>query len=84
MYGKIVGDKFYRAPRKMPEEEALALGYKPVELAPAPDVDENHTAVEWLEDTEANIVRHWNIVEITPDPELDDAEALSILLGGAV
>ncbi len=85
MYGKIENGVFYRAPHRMSGEDALANGYKPVVLTPAPETDNEHYPVEWLEETETEIVRHWNVeaFPVDPDPELDDAEALEILMGGA-
>lgn len=85
MYGKYVDGKFKRAPYRITEVEALAQGYKPVVLTPAPETDETHYPREWLEETDTAIVRHWNVVEIEPEPEpeLTEAEALEILLGGA-
>ena len=85
MYGKFVNGVFHRAPYRITEEEALAQGFKPVVLTPAPDTDDEHYPVEWLEDTETEIVRHWTVEAVPPDPdpELDDSELLDILMGGA-
>ena len=83
MYGKFEKGLFRIAPRRISEEEALAHGYKPVVLTPPPETDDEHYPVEWLEETEAEFVRHWNIEEIGPPAqEIDEAEALAILLGG--
>ena len=86
MFGKIVDGRFVRASRRISEADAQAQGYKPVVLTPAPAVDELHQAREWLEETDAQIIRQWDVAEVAidPDPEMDDAEALEILLGGAV
>lgn len=85
MYGKFNNGVFIRAPRRMTEQEALAQGYKPVVLTPAPDTDNDHMPVESLEEAENEIIRHWTVVPvpIDPDPELSDEEVLNILLGGA-
>lgn len=85
MYGKFENGVFHRAPYRIAEEEALAQGFKPVVLTPAPETDDEHYPVEWLEDAETEIIRHWDIAEIPvdPDPELDDSELLDILMGVA-
>lgn len=86
MYAKFVNGMFVRAPYQISAAAAAAQGYKPVVLTPAPTVDELHQPREWLEETDAQIIRHWDVVEVAidPDPIMDDAEALEILLGGAV
>jgi hypothetical protein len=85
MFGKIENGIFVRAPFRMSESEAIRNGYKPVVLTPPPSYDDDHDAVEYLEEKEDSIVRHWNIVELPPvqDDELTDDEALAIILGGA-
>lgn len=85
MYGKFVNDLFVRAPYRITEDEALAQGYKPVVLTPAPETDNDHYPREWLEERESVIIRHWNIVEMPPVPyeptTEDKAEAYDILMG---
>ena len=92
MYGKIINGVFHRGRYQMTEKEALANGYKPVVLTPAPVTDDNHMPVEAeLEETEKEIIRHWDVVEIdlegdlipedSEDKESKYAEAYKILMG---
>ena len=85
MYGKFIDGNFVRAPWQMPEEQALAEGFKPVVLTPAPDTDDEHYPVESLEETETEIIRHWSVepYPVDPDPDIDGDELLGILMGGA-
>ena len=83
MYLKFVDGLPVIAPRRMPEADALAAGFKPVTLTEPPETDDRHYAVERLEELPDRFVRHWDIEELPePDPELSDEEALAILLGG--
>lgn len=83
MFGKLKNGVFIRAPYRMGKDEALRNGYKPVVLTPPPSYDDAHDAVEYLEETDTGIIRHWNIVELpTIDADIDDSEALNIILGG--
>ncbi len=85
MYAKYINQKFVRAPYGISKVKALALGFKPVVLTPPPETDEYHMPKEWLEETDTEIVRHWNIMEIPPEnnlEDIDDSEILSILMGG--
>lgn len=85
MFGKFVNGVFVRAPYRISEKQAIAEGYKPVVLTPAPDTDDGHYPVESLEETEAEIIRHWSVepCPVDPDPEIDGDELLDILMGGA-
>lgn len=85
MFGRLVNGIFERAPYGISGEEAERLKYKPVVLTPAPETDDEHMPEEWLQDTDAEIIRHWNVVEIAPEPEPepDASEILDILTGGA-
>lgn len=83
MYGKFKDGVFELAPYRITEQEALERGYKPVVLTPAPEAESGYMPVEWLEERENDIMRHWNIVPMPePTEDLTPEEALSILLGG--
>ena len=79
MYAKFENGQFIRAPYRISDADALAQGFKPVVLTPAPETDDTHYPVERLEETESKIVRHWDIEELPPiEPEpLTDEEALT-------
>jgi len=85
MYGKFIDGKFVRAKYGINDQEALSLGFKPVVLTSPPMTDSAHMPIEWLEETETEIVRHWNIVDIPvdPDPDISQAEVYDIVFGGA-
>ena len=89
MYGKLIDGSIQYAPRKITEGSAIiynptgaqleALGYKPIEVEPQPEVPEGyHLEVVWSE-TESAIIKDWEIVK-DPD-DIDDTEALAIMLG---
>ncbi len=67
-----------------PAELYLALGYKPVTELPFPQqaLSDGFRWEAFWSESENAITRDWIIVEIPPDEELDDSEALNILLGG--
>ena len=70
MYGKFVNGQFVRAPYLISEADAVSQGFKPVILTPAPKTDASHFPVEQLEETETEIIRHWELVELPPiEPE---------------
>lgn len=85
MYGKFINNEFIRARYGISEQEALATGFKPVVLTPAPDTDDEHYPEEWLEETQTEIIRHWNVKQFSPQPleptEEDYAAAGHILMG---
>jgi hypothetical protein len=82
MYGKFENGRFVRSPYRITEAEAIRQGFKPVVLTPAPETDDEHYPVEWLEETETEIIRHWNVEEIPADDDIDEAEAFNIIFGG--
>ena len=63
-----------------PPELYLELGYKPVVWSEQPEpTGDGYYAETWTE-TDAAILQSWRWVD---DPEISDAEALDIMLGGA-
>lgn len=92
MYAKIENNIFIPAPKKLPgdgttvynplAEMYLAAGYKPVTFTEPPgDPPVGYTYEGGWEETEEAIVQTWTLVELPDD--IDDAEALEIILGGA-
>lgn len=92
MYGKLIEGNLTIAPRKLPgdgvvvynppEEMYLMQGWKPIQFTDEPDAPIGYHYEESWEETSDEIVQTWTLVE-DPD-DIDDAEALEILLGGAV
>lgn len=62
-----------------PDAVYASLGFKPVIFAKPPEAEPGFHAVEsWTETAEA-IMQDWSL---EPEGELEDGEALNILLGG--
>ena len=60
-----------------------AEGYKPVQYTDPPG--EAADGYQWQEvwtETDSEIVRGWEAVELPPEGDIDPAEALDIILGG--
>ena len=83
IYGKVIRGFLKTAKEHYgTEEEYIMAGYKPVELSPKPNSPDGYRyEVGWEEQT-SKIVQTWGLIE-APD-DVDDAEALDILLGGAL
>lgn len=91
MFGKLINGNLTIAPKKLngdgvvvynpPAEMYREQGYKPVEFTDAPEAPEGYTYESGWEETADSIVQTWTLVSLPDD--IDDAEALSILLGGA-
>jgi hypothetical protein len=89
MYGKLINGRLQVAPSRLsgdgvvvynpPEAMYLAAGYLPVRWTERPA--EGEYACAW-EQADGEIVQVWHAVEPAPEAELDDTEALNILLGG--
>lgn len=89
-YAKLIDDNIYYAPRKVNYEDKiiynptddiiLELGYKEVEYTDQPIVEEGYIAVEGWEELEDKIKQIWTIEK--GSDEIDDYEALNIILGG--
>ena len=56
-------------------------GYKPMNMVEPPTVEGGYEALFYWKETETNFTQQWEIVPISN--EVDDSEALEILLGGA-
>lgn len=78
-YGYMVNGQLIR--QKAPDGRS-----KPLVYTEEPTVDKYHATVfAWEEQTDS-IVQMWDTIEVEPQEppeEIDDAEALNILLGGA-
>jgi len=60
-----------------------AEGYKPVTYTDPPgEPDAGYQWVETWTETDSEIVRGWEAVELPPEGDIDPAEALDIILGG--
>ena len=60
-----------------------ADGYKPVQYTDPPgEPDEGYQWAETWTETDSEIVRGWEAVELPPEGDIDPAEALDIILGG--
>lgn len=92
MYGILIDGVLQTAPRKVeynstiiynpPDEVYEALGYYHVTFVEEPqDAPEGyHYEFEWTQDAD-EILQVWSLVE--DSDEVDEVEALNILLGGA-
>ena len=62
-------------------------GDQEIVRTPAPDIEYDETVHFWFEEENGKIVQKWGKEKLPdppdPDPEVDDEEALEILLGGA-
>ena len=60
-----------------------AEGYKPVRTTePEGEAPAGYQWVETWTETDSEIVRGWEAVELPPEGDIDPAEALDIILGG--
>lgn len=80
MYVKLIAETLNIA--NMPDDEAVAKGYKNAVFANKPETaDGYHAESAWTE-TSDSYVQSWKVVEDEPDDSIEDSIALSILLGG--
>lgn len=92
MYGKLIEGDLTIAPRNLPgdgvvvynppAEMYLSQGWKPVQFTEEPEAPSGYYYESGWEETDEAIVQTWTL-EPLPD-DVDDSEALEILLGGAV
>ena len=90
-YAKLIDGQIQFATRKLtvgeytvynPTPEMLiAEGYKPVVYTEPPTVEPGFVAVPGWEERENEIVQIWTIEQ--DSGEIDDSEALNIILGGS-
>lgn len=90
MYAKLINDMLQVAPRRLsgdgiivynpPENMYLAAGYKPVEYTTAPEAPDDYYYESGWEEQNEVIVQVWTLTTLPDD--IDDSEALEILLGG--
>lgn len=81
MYGKLVAGYLVLAEEMFPtEDEYIKAGYKRVITTPYPTKVGGYTYLMGWEESDA-ITQTWTLTPLTDD--LDDSEALSIILGGA-
>ena len=88
-YAKLIDGAIVYAPRKLPvgeytvynptPEMLIADGWKPVVYTDPPVVAEGFVAVPGWEERENEIVQIWTIEQ--DSGEIDDSEALNIILG---
>ena len=89
-YAKLIDGKPVFAPNPIlhaglwygnpPGEVYTAEGYKPVRFA-EPPTEPGYIAVPGWEETETEIVQTWTVEQ--DSGEIDDSEALNIILGGS-
>ena len=60
-----------------------AEGYKPVQYTAPGEAPEGCYMAEVWTETETEIVQGWEAVELPPEGDIDPAEALDIIVGGA-
>lgn len=93
IYAKLIEGELVFAPNPIKVGEAYignplgsvyeAEGYKPVTYTDPPgEPDEGYRWVETWTETDSEIVRGWEAVELPPEGDIDPAEALDIILGG--
>lgn len=90
MYAKLQNGRLIAAPKSLPGDGVVvynppddmyrASGYKRVEYSPSPEAPDGYIYEVGWEERDDAIVEVWTLVKL-PD-ELDDAEALAIILGG--
>lgn len=91
MYGKLTDGRLIHAPKMLTvndthvwnatAEQYAALGWLPVVYTDAPEQDGYYAESGWAEE-DGRIVQEWVLVPIPEDEDIDDAEALQIILGG--
>ena len=90
MYGKLINGNLTIAPKMLTigdnhvwnatAEQYAAQGWLPVVFTDAPEPPEGYTYESGWAEEDNQIVQTWTMVELPDD--IDDAEALQIILGG--
>ena len=91
MYAKLTDGNLTIAPKMLtigdnhvwnaPAEQYAAQGWLPVVYTDAPEQDGYYAESGWAEE-DGHIVQEWVLIPIPEDEDIDDAEALQIILGG--
>lgn len=94
MYAKLIDSELTTAPKYLTVNELhvwnasaseyIAQGWYPVIYTEAPETDEHHYAESSWEQESDCIRQTWTVVEIPKpqdDDELDEAQAMAVLLG---
>ena len=91
MYGKLTDGRLITAPKMLvigstkvwnaTAEQYAAQGWLPVVYTDAPEQDGYYAESGWAEE-DGRIVQEWVLIPIPEDEDIDDAEALQIILGG--
>ena len=91
MYGKLVNNTLRVAPKRLTigannvwnptGEQYEEAGYKVVEYTTQPEAPEDYYYAPGWEEQEHAIVQTWTLEELPADIEIDDIEALGIILG---
>jgi hypothetical protein len=91
MYAKLINGNLTIAPKMLvigdthvwnaTAEQYAAQGWLPVVYTDAPEQDGYYAESGWAEE-EGHIVQEWVLIPIPEDEDIDDAEALQIILGG--
>ena len=91
MYGKLINGNLTIAPKMLTigtnhvwnatAEQYAAQGWLPVVYTDAQEQDGYYAESGWAEE-DGRIVQEWVLIPIPEDEDIDDAEALQIILGG--
>ena len=91
MLAKLIDGQLVVAPKKLrigqtvvynpTEDMLLAAGYLVVEETPEPPVEYGYYSEAYYEEEADKIVQKWRIVKEPDDEEIEESEALSIILG---
>ncbi len=81
MYVKLIDETLNIA--NMPDDEAIANGYKLAVFAEKPSTETGYHAESAWTETDTEYVQSWTVVEDVYDDSISVDEALEILLGGA-
>ena len=91
MYAKLINGNLIHAPKMLvigdthvwnaTAEQYAAQGWLPVVYTDLPEQDGYYAESGWAEE-DGRIVQEWVLIPIPEDEDIDDAEALNIILGG--
>lgn len=91
MYAKLNNGTLIRAPKYLTigdtnvwnasPADYLAQGWLPVVYTDPPEMDGYYAESGWAVE-DGHIVQEWVLIPIPKDEDIDDAEALNIILGG--
>lgn len=91
MYAKLINGNLTIAPKMLTvgstnvwnasDEQYAAQGWLPVVYTDAPEQDGYYAESGWAEE-DGRIVQEWVLIPIPEDADIDDSEALNIILGG--